>query len=288
MFMKPLVSIVCTTYNHECYIRQTLHGFVMQQCDFPIEVIVHDDASTDNTALIIKEYEDKYSFIRSIIQSENQYSKGVSHWEYLFINEAKGKYIAICEGDDYWTDPLKLQKQVDYMQKNDKVSFCFHNAMVYYVDSGNKSLFNTGLDSREYCTKDLLLKKWFIPTASILLRAKLADNLFPDWYKKVYNGDLGLELLLSNRGSFFYINEIMSIYRMNAINSLSVNGYKGKIFLQKLLFLLTSYRAYSFPDSFLYCSYAILIVRLKIIYNHFPFIISAKNKLFRGKKYKLC
>lgn len=114
----PLVSIVCTTFNHGSHIKQTLDSFVMQQCNFPIEVIVHDDASTDNTAAIIKEYAAKYSFIKPIIQSENQYSKGLNIWGYLFTKEVRGQYIAICEGDDYWIDPLKLQKQVDFLEEN--------------------------------------------------------------------------------------------------------------------------------------------------------------------------
>ncbi len=120
----PLVSIVCTTFNHGSHIKQTLDSFVMQQCNFPIEVIVHDDASTDNTAAIIKEYAAKYSFIKPIIQSENQYSKGLNIWGYLFTKEVRGQYIAICEGDDYWIDPLKLQKQVDFLTRaNDPKMF---------------------------------------------------------------------------------------------------------------------------------------------------------------------
>ena len=279
----PLVSVVCTTYNQEPYVKQALDGFVMQQCNFPIEVIVHDDASTDKTAEIIKEYATKYPFIRAILQTENQYSKGFPIWEYLFTKEAKGKYIAICEGDDYWTDPLKLQKQVDFMEINKSISFCFHNAMVDYVGSGISEPFNTKLDSKTYNTKNLLLDKWLVPTASILLRSQMLENLFPEWYKKIYNGDLGLELLLSNRGDFFYINEIMSVYRKNAINSLSVNGPKGRHFLRRLLFLLFSFRRHTFPKSFFYCTYAIFLVRLKIVYNYFPFVIRLKNKLFRPK-----
>lgn len=91
--------------NQELYIAQALDGFVMQKCTFPIEVIIHDDASTDKTAEIIKEYAKKYPcLIKPILQTENQYSKGSDIWAYLFTKETKGKYIALCEGDDYWTD----------------------------------------------------------------------------------------------------------------------------------------------------------------------------------------
>lgn len=125
MEMKPVVSIICLAYNHEKYIREALDSFVMQQTDFPFEIIVHDDASTDNTAAIIKEYEVKYPHLfRPIYQTENQYRLEKGRVTKIVFNAAKGKYIAMCEADDYWTDPLKLQKQVDFMEHNPNVSIC--------------------------------------------------------------------------------------------------------------------------------------------------------------------
>jgi glycosyltransferase involved in cell wall biosynthesis len=115
---EPLVSICCITYNHEKYIREAIEGFLMQKTDFPFEIIIHDDASTDKTADIIREYEKKYpELIKPIYQTENQYSKGVKV-TLLTYKQSKGNYIAFCEGDDYWTDPLKLQKQVTFLEKN--------------------------------------------------------------------------------------------------------------------------------------------------------------------------
>jgi len=118
--IEPLVSICCITYNHENYIRDAIEGFLMQKTSFPIEIIIHDDASTDNTAQIIKEYEDKYpDLFCNIFQNENQWSKGGgSIYARFLYPQARGKYIALCEGDDYWTDPLKLQKKVDFMEVN--------------------------------------------------------------------------------------------------------------------------------------------------------------------------
>ncbi|HHX61228.1 MAG TPA: glycosyltransferase [Epulopiscium sp.] len=105
----PLVSICCLAYNHEKFIRQALDGFIMQESNFPIEVLIHDDASTDDTANIIREYEKKYpEIIKPIYQTENQYSKGVGISVTYNFPRAKGKYIAMCEGDDYWTDPYYL------------------------------------------------------------------------------------------------------------------------------------------------------------------------------------
>ncbi len=113
---EPLVSICCITYNHEDFIRDAIEGFLMQKTSFPIEIIIHDDASTDNTANIIEEYANKYpDLFVTILQSENQWSKGGGSIYARFVYpRARGKYIALCEGDDYWTDPLKLQKQVDF------------------------------------------------------------------------------------------------------------------------------------------------------------------------------
>lgn len=112
-----MVSIKCLVYNHEKFIRETLEGFIMQKTNFRFEAIVHDDASTDNTANIIREYAEKYpGIIKPIYEIENQYSKKDSSLSRIINEACTGKYIAMCEGDDYWTDPYKLQKQVDFLE----------------------------------------------------------------------------------------------------------------------------------------------------------------------------
>src|SRR5690606_25688557 len=129
IFMSILVSIVCITYNHEDFIADTIESFLMQQTNFKFEILIHDDASTDKTADIIKAYEKQYPhLIKPIYQTENQYSKGVPV-EIFNFERAKGKYIAQCEGDDYWIDPFKLQKQIDYLEKHPQCSLVFHSAM---------------------------------------------------------------------------------------------------------------------------------------------------------------
>lgn len=131
MTFQPLVSICCITYNHESYIRETIEGFLMQKTKFPIEVLIHDDESTDKAADIIREYENKYpDIIKPIYQFDNKYSKGISVSVTYNFPRARGKYIAMCEGDDYWTDPSKLQKQVDFMEVNPDCSLCFHASKV--------------------------------------------------------------------------------------------------------------------------------------------------------------
>lgn len=131
----PLVSICCITYNHAQFIRKCLDGFLMQQTDFPIEILIHDDCSTDGTTEIIREYEAKYpDLIFPLYEEENQYQQSKAAEIDLYnYRRARGKYIAYCEGDDYWTDPLKLQKQVDFMEANPEYSVCFHDFQEYDV-----------------------------------------------------------------------------------------------------------------------------------------------------------
>lgn len=136
MNTKPLVSLCCTTYNHAPYIRKCLDGFLMQKTSFPIEILIYDDCSTDGNQEIIKEYEAKYpDLIFPIYATENQFSKGVVV-DFFSYRRARGKYITMCEGDDYWTDPLKLQKQVDFMEANPEYSVCFHSLTNYNVYTG--------------------------------------------------------------------------------------------------------------------------------------------------------
>lgn len=131
-----LVSVICDVYNHEPYLRDCLEGFINQKTNFTYEILIHDDASTDNSVNIIREYVNKYPHLfKPIFQTENQYSKGMSIWYDIQIPRAKGKYIAICEGDDYWIDPYKLQKQVDFMEANPDYSVTFHRYRIYDEDN---------------------------------------------------------------------------------------------------------------------------------------------------------
>ena len=221
----PLVSVICTTYNHGSYVKQALDGFVMQRCNFPLEVIVHDDASTDNTATIIREYTAKYPFIRAILQTENQYSKGINIWDYLFTKEAKGKYIALCEGDDYWTDPDKLQKQVDFMETYEDVSMCFHSTDIIYENQKrvDNYLFKD-LEEREYSANEIL-KNWTVPTASVMFQTRFAKNIKHD--QRFVFGDIIVFLSMAQCGKIFCLGDKMSVYRR--LESGIVLSYKGDI-----------------------------------------------------------
>lgn len=214
MNYNPLVSVICTAYNHQDYIRETLEGFVMQQVDFPIEVIVHDDASTDDTASIIREYENEYPHLfRNIYQKENQYSKGVNIWGNLFANYCKGKYIAICEGDDYWIDPLKLQKQVLCLEKCNEFSMVYARVR-YYEQSTSRftSVFGAGVNDLKG-----LLKGNVIPTLSVCFRRDLCldymQTVAPDT-KDWKMGDYPLWLFLAAKGKLGFQKDIIGVYRV--------------------------------------------------------------------------
>ena len=148
---KPIVSIRCLAYNHKKYISRALDSFLSQRTSFPFEIIVHDDASTDGTTDIIREYEEKYpSIVKPIYEKENMYSKDWNCVEKSIDACIKGKYVAICEGDDYWCDPLKLQKQVEFMERHSNCYLCTHNTKFHYVDGSKKDHNFNALVSLEW------------------------------------------------------------------------------------------------------------------------------------------
>ena len=208
--VKPLVSISCCAYNQENYIRKALDGFIMQKTNFPFEVLVHDDASTDNTANIIREYEQKYpNIIKPIYQKENQYSKpGVKKPGAYNIERTIGKYYTICEGDDYWTDPFKLQRQVDFLENNPEYIAHTDNSKILYTETNEEKLFSTK-PSRDITMEELLAVRPFT-TASIMFRTSVINDLM----KKVKIGDIGIWCFLKTKGKIYYNSEnVSSVYR---------------------------------------------------------------------------
>lgn len=198
---SPLVSVSCTTYNHAAYIRQCLDPILGQQTNFPFEIVIHDDASTDGTREIIEEYVAKYpDIIFPIFQKENQYSKGIrglpSRYNYP---RCRGRYIAICEGDDYWTDPLQLQKQVDFLEAHDDYVMTYHDMVV--VDQDSIIIEKSPIPSRhkkDASTEDLILGRRVPMTLTLCFRNVIKE--FPPEKNKVTNGDTFLISLLGNYG----------------------------------------------------------------------------------------
>lgn len=217
---KPLVSICCIAYNHEKFIRQALDGFIMQKTNFFFEVLINDDASTDNTADIIKEYEKKYpDIIKPTYQSENQFSKGKSMFVNYTFPRIQGKYVALCEGDDYWTDPLKLQKQVDFLDTYPECSICFHPVKIIYANGSKpdkvfptpKQRFNKTVLSLSH-----LVQKNFIQTNSVMYRWIFDENIKEVFPEDVLPRDWYIHLLHAEKGSIGYIDEVMSVYRRHS------------------------------------------------------------------------
>lgn len=216
---RPLVSILCETYNHEHYIRDALDGFIKQKTHFNFEVLICDDASTDKTPNIIKEYVNKYpEIIKPVYQKTNQWSKGIAIGKSYNMPRILGKYVAVCEGDDYWIDEYKLQKQVDYLEKNKDCSLCFHPVKVIYEGKNRSCIFPTP-KYRFYKSKlelEDLLKHNFIQTNSVMYRWMLTEKLNQFPAEKILPGDYYLHLLHARKGKIGFINETMSVYRRHS------------------------------------------------------------------------
>lgn len=178
LYERPKVSIRCLTYNHERFIEDTIKGFLIQKTDFPFEILIHDDASKDKTADILRRYEKSYpKVIKVVFQEENQYSRGINPIKFLH-EITKGEYIAACEGDDFWTDPEKLIKQISYLDANPHVYICYHNASL--TDSSAKTVIREDILRSRYCvnysSEALVLAQASLPTLTWVYR-----NLeFPD------------------------------------------------------------------------------------------------------------
>ena len=230
-----MVTIQCATYNHFPFIRQCLDGFVNQITDFRYEAIVHDDLSTDGTAEIVREYAEKYpDIIKPVFEKENQYSKG--NLEKIMNSYNHGKYIAICEGDDYWTDPYKLQKQVDYLEHHPDYVLTYTN--VSYIDKQSKKI-NYGVKYKHYegnCLKPLVMYTNFIVTNTVCFRKDALDG-WDDLVKSMpFNlliGDKPKWLYLAGKGKFKYFDRRCSAYRILEESASHTNDINKAIMLNE-------------------------------------------------------
>ena len=213
--VPPLLAIKCLVYNHEPYLRQCLDGFVMQQTNFPFIAIVHDDASTDNSAAIIREYEEKYpDIIKTIYETENQYSKSDGSLTRIMnkaIDELGCKYVAVCEGDDYWTDPQKLQKQVDFLEAHEDFSVCCHNVNMWDESTHTMTMNYATPNAPEEASVVELAKANYIINLSVMYRynPQVYTNPFPD----TYAGDYPMHLRHAEYGKIKYFPQVMGVYR---------------------------------------------------------------------------
>lgn len=207
---EPLVSIACITYNHEKYIAQAIEGFLLQKTSFPIEIIIHDDASTDNTKKIVEQYAKiNPNLIFPIYQQVNQYSLGNKPFIKYVLPHCRGKYIALCEGDDYWTDPNKLQRQADYLEEHPEYILVAENSIWHNLFNDTKRKFSE-LPERDIHILELLRKRQF-GTASVLFR-----NLGNKLYTGDVFGDTILWCHLTKLGKIRYMENVSSIYRRHS------------------------------------------------------------------------
>lgn len=229
-----LVTIKCLAYNHEKYIRQCLEGIVHQKTTFRYEAIVHDDASTDDTAYIIHEYEEKYpDIIKPIYEEKNLYQKDVITLRKKMNSAVRGKYVAFCECDDYWTDENKLQKQIDFLETHKDYSMCFHNALEHFEDKSNKDQLFSHIEDRDYTGLEIY-ETWQIPTASVVVREEVFESELYKYllYEKDFIfTDIVLFLTASKFGKLRGMSDVMTVYRRQP-SGVTSKAYFGKESIQ--------------------------------------------------------
>ena len=282
------VAIHCLVYNHEPYLRDCLEGFVMQQTNFPFVAVVHDDASTDNSAAIIREYEQKYPHIfKPIYEIESIYKKGgfgaIDNVMLHAINATNAKYVAMCEGDDYWTNPLKLQKQVDFMEANPDYVICSHKFKKRYMidghveDIGYSSIFPE--KSEDGCTFFLeqIYEKFYLQTLCVLYRRSALNEERYLAHHQIRDNVLFLEIM-RNGGKGYIFNSYDGVYRIHDGGVYSGLG-KEKSLIEAINLFEYIYRV--FPANFtkvkLFYQYSNYISFLRL---HYPWYKNVLDKRF--------
>lgn len=231
----PLVSVLFITYNHEKFVRQALESILMQKTNFPFNIIIGDDCSKDGTRAIIAEIANKNQ--DKIILSNPEKNLGPAlNFIQLFYTCANSdcKYIAYLEGDDYWTDPYKLQKQADFLGANNDFVMCFGKTELKYERVSKYRYFNE-MKKDVFSFRDILFNH-YIPSNTLMFKNII--KVFPDWYKNVSAGDIALELLLAKEGKTKFLNEDFALYRINNGSKTSkpfVKNHDEKIFFYKYL-----------------------------------------------------
>lgn len=269
-----MVSICCVTYNHEKYIAECLDGFLMQKTNFKYEIIVGEDCSTDNTRIIIDEYCLKYpDKIRLITSTVNV---GSIKNQLRTFDNAKGKYIAMCDGDDYWIDPLKLQKQVNFMESRLDSVICCHYSRV--IDDKGELIFENPRPKKlEFEYEDVLLgKKEETRICSLMLKNKkqIIQISSHDWYYRTYGADTFLKLyaLAKEGGKIYVLPEVMSVYRLHTggIWSMIDSNLRKKRMVSDFNIIINNFQ---YPAHF-------KIKLLNIYFREF-FLFDLKNRNFR-------
>ena len=287
-----IVTICCMTYNHEKYIEKTLQGFVSQKTDFKYEVIIHDDASTDGTAEIIKKYVEQYpNLFVPIYQTENQHSKNVKIMRTFVVPKAKGKYIALCEGDDFWDDEFKLQKQVDILEQNPDIHMCVHKTREVQengMETG-ETFPNQKMTEGRKRFEDFFGLGYAFHTSSFMFRGEQWREYFknrPDYCRACDVGDEAYLLYFAQLGGLYYIDSIMSNYRRGVPSSWSARKAKdvtGKRMSKHAKAMFEAYRLY---DKYTEKKYHELLLKQMMVYLSCFLIIEKHGKRIFKKENK--
>ncbi len=241
---RPLASIWCVTYNHSGYIKDAIEGFLTQKTTFPYEIVIHDDASTDGTQEILREYEKKYPDLIRVIYQEKNIHKRKDRREIMNgikKRELRGKYVAACEGDDYWIDPYKLQKQVEYLENHKECVMVVHNHIVWDCETGEKTIQNEfGLTGIVSADSIIMCSQPSFQTASFVMRKELC--IIDPFFANSCVGDYAIKLYSLSKGYIYYMDDVMSIYRYKANGSWSAKNHdRGKVqimrYIQSIVFL---------------------------------------------------
>lgn len=217
------VSVTCVAFNHEYCISETLDSFLMQETDFAFEILINDDASTDRTAEILKEYENTYpNIVKPVYQIENQFSQGINTMAILFP-KIQGEYVAFCDGDDYWVDKEKLQIQVEEIEKHPEIDLCFHSTYKLVDNVREEITSRHAEDNKVFTPQEVILGGGeFCPTASLLFTNHLISSL-PSWFDNAIPGDFVSQIMGAARGGALYIDRCMAVYRVGVESSWTVS-----------------------------------------------------------------
>lgn len=289
-----LLSVSMVTFNHEKYIAQAIEGVLMQKCSFDFELVIGEDCSTDNTKKIILDFQKKYpKIIKPIFNKKNI---GPNYNIIQLFNKSKGKYIAICDGDDYWTDENKLEKQLDHLETHPEISLCFHRTNILRNENSKLTVHSLPKPQPNYSFGDLIEHDLFVPSNSVIFLNTIKK--FPKWFYKLPYGDIGIYFLVTRNANMGFLPEIMSIYRIHENGMWSQKDkkeqYKAKyeffktlfpylkksekkIVKKKLIPMISKLAMWRFPNSKLkkicYENYLKINMKSFLLYNYFNIIL---------------
>jgi glycosyltransferase involved in cell wall biosynthesis len=241
----PLLTVCIITYNHEKFICETLDSVLMQKTNFAYKILIGEDCSTDDTREILLEYKQKHPDKIDLLL--NKKNMGPTDNLMNVHRAANTKYIAMLDGDDYWTDPDKLQIQVDFLEKNQNYAGCFHTISFNTIDSAKRYLYPENVKQDSFTAKDVITmigKKWLIMTSSIVYNKTKTGNL-PDWMYQLKIGDIPINLLIADAGNVFYMSKVMAAYRENVGSLMTTKAYNNTNIAKQRIHTLNLFNQYT-------------------------------------------